>query len=471
MRMHHIWKLATLCAIALVSLSGMTGCTPKGSTGSGSGGTGGGGGGDAGDQPTLVSLEASDGICPDSNGLFPTFNNTYENVYTNSPALVPNADPSCDIASEPLKLLGHLQIQLRINTANAAIDHYDWEISPDLRGGFDPNFTTTNSPYIARTPANTIAYITPRMTDLYALDDLPNGVFNVTLSATAFTSQGRFTAGFFNLTFLWPDATQVSASTGGAEVSHADPTHIADFYYIQAAGAVTIVAVSETNAAGVALGPITLRLYNDQLQQTFVDDGAASGFSGFSRVNANLTAHRSFYVEVEQPASASYYLLVAADQTATNPATVVQKTLKIPSPWDGRTYSGRVTELDSAAQPAPMILDGDFDYPYADYYIVAGCGCITTITGSFSRPNDIYTPDPPVGGEAGGIVRVYDSSLNPVSPLPDTQNQYGLGAPDIYYVEVAALSSRIDQWAHPLGTTYTITAGSTTMVPTTTPFP
>lgn len=478
-----------VCVVTLGWLIGLTGCTTKVSSGSGGGGSSSGG---TTNQPKLVSLEATDGICPDNTGSFPPFNNTYNNTSTNSPAPVPNADPSCEVASEPLKILGNLQLHLRINTTNAAIDHYDWNIGPELRGGFDTNFTV-GSPFFAQTFTNTITYTTPRMTELYALNDRDHGVFNVTISSTAFTGGGRFTAGFFNLSFNWPDATQVSASTGGAEISHTDPTHVADYYYIQADGAVTIVAVSETNAAGSVLTNIVQHLYNYNLQQTYVADSNASGFS---RINADLSANAdplipgslSYYVEVEQPASAPYYLLLAADQTAANPATTVQKILQIPSPWNGRTYSGRVTEMDSFAQsppvdplstnvPPPLIFQNDYCYTNADYYKVTS-DAITTITATFTRPS--YCPSfipgctVPTGAQSG-IARVYIESLPglplPVSPLPNTQDMYALFPGEIYYVEVASLPTRTDQMAHPLGTEYTITLGSGTMVPTTSPFP
>lgn len=492
MRIHHVCKLLIVCLIALASLSGMTGCTPGGSSGSGSSGGG------TGDQPLLVSLQATDGICPNNGGAFPPFNNTYNNTSTNSPAPVPLADPSCDIASDPLKILGNLEIHLAINTTNAGIDHYDWNISPQLQGEFSG--VTNGNPFFAQTFANTITYLTPRMTELYALNDRDHGVFNVTLSSTAFSGDGRFTGGFFNLTFLWPDETQVSASTGGGEISHADATHVADYYYIQAVGAVTIVAVSETNATGTAITNNVLHLYNYNLQQTHV---AASGVSGFSRINASLSSNASHYVEVEQPGAAPYFLLVAADQTSTNSALSfnIQKILKIPSPWNGRTYVGRVTELDSFAQPPPenllstnvppdLLLQSDYCYPYADYYRVTGAG-ITTISATFARPS--YCPmgyqscDTPTNAQIGvsrvysnnaqaGILRVYEEfppnsgSLTAIAPVFNTQDQYSLGAGLIYYVELASLYTRNDQQFHPLGTTYTITIGSGTMVPTASPF-
>jgi hypothetical protein len=208
-------------------------------------------------------------------------------------------------------------------------------------------------------------------------------------------------------------------------------------------------------------------------------------------------------VEVEQPTNnAPYFLLLAADQTAANPAATVQKILQIPSPWNGRAYSGRVTELDSFAQPPPenslstnvppdLLLQGDYCYPYADYYRVTSAAGNAKITASFARPS--YCPmgyqscDTPTNAQIGisrvysntaqsGISRVYiefppnSGSLTAIAPNPTTQDEYGLSPGLIYFVEVASLPTRTDQEDHPLGTTYTITLSTGTMVPTTSPF-
>lgn len=461
MRTHHVWKLAVVCLIALICLSGMTGCTPGGSSGSG-----GGGGGGGGSQPQLVTLAASDPVCPVSG------TTNVWNVFSNN--LAPLVFPgsylgfSCDLRSNPFLILTNLLVQLQITTANAGIDHYTWEIIPPsdatLRGNFnlrgsDTLIVTGGTRYVAQTTGNTITYLSPIVGRVFDLD-LP---VTVNIIATAWTSDGRFTSGTFALNLERPGDAFVSHGglSTSSQGSHANPNFVADYFQVKGIDS-QFIAIVATNGNCVYL-------YDSNLTNT--QNQCDNALLGYTFITASLLSERPYYLEVTPNFSnilGDYYLIGLSDRTTTNPGSGFFGFLTSPSnPWNPHSQGGQITGFESLAQT-----NNNLNYTvllpfYADYYKLTG-GATITLNSTFTLPQGATAP-----GGTNGVVSVYLSTnggppLSGVSPEPNSQNKYILLLGQIYYVQVASFLPT-NGVGGPVS--YTLTLDNGAMLPTVSPFP
>jgi hypothetical protein len=456
MKIHHVWKLSVVCLIALACLSGMTGCTPGGSSGSG-----GGGGGGTGDQPQLVTLQATDPVCPVSGA--PNVWNVFSNNL--APIVFPFSylTAFCDLRSNPFLIFTNLQVQLQITTTNAGIDHYTWEIIPPtdatlagtfLLRGSDTLIVTGGTRYVAQTSGNTITYITPIVGQVFGLD-LP---VTVAVIATAWTSDGRFTSGTFALNLERPGDVTVrhSGLSSSSQPSHANPNLVADFYQLKGLDTV-FIAIAATN------GNCTY-IYDSGLTNT--QNQCDNSGLGYTLLSSDLLQYRPYYVEVTPNANnilGDYYSIFARDLTSANPGGGFMGPLTSPSnPWNPRSQAGYIYDLSYLAQT-------NTDVPfYADYYKLTGGATITI--------NSTFTPNPGATAPGGtnGVVSVYLSTnggppLLGVSPEPNSQNKYILFLGEIYYLEVASFQPTNGTGFRVVS--YTISIDNGAMLPTISPFP
>jgi hypothetical protein len=453
MRIHHVWKLVAICIFALASLSGMTGCTGGGS------GSGSSGGGTAG-QPQLVTLQVSDPVCPVSG------TTNVWNVFSNN--LAPLEFPIsylasfCDLRSDPFLVLTNILVQLQINTStNVAIDHYTWEIIPPtdatLAGSFllgpsDFLTATGSTRIVVQSPNNTITYLTPIVGRVYGLD-LP---ITVTIIATAFSPDGRFTSGTFALNLQRPPDAFVSPGglSSSSQGSHANPATVANYTQVKGVDA-QVIAIVATNGNCVYFYDVNLTNTQNQCDNTGI---------GYTLITASLLDKRPYYLEVTPNANnilGGYFLIGLSDRIATNPGSAFFGPLTSPSnPWNPRSQGGWITGFESLAQT-----NTDFPF-YADYYKLTG-GATVTLNATFTPPPNAIVP-----GGTNGVVSVYTNG-NPtsvVSPVGGSQNRYFLTLGQIYYVEVASFVPT-NTVGSPFFVNYTITVDNGTMLPTISPFP